>query len=61
VPPPLCLGTVELADGSFHHGFLCEPWALEGAPDITRFGGWRAYLQDLGRARDLEGADAPDR
>ena len=47
VPPPLCLGTVELADGSLHHGFLCEPWALEGAPDITRFGGWRAYLQDL--------------
>ena len=47
VPPPLCLGTVELADGSHHHGFLCEPWALDGAPDITRFGGWRAYLQDL--------------
>lgn len=48
VPPPLCLGTVELADGSHHHGFLCEPWALDGAPDITRFGGWRAYLQDAG-------------
>jgi len=24
-------------------GFLCEPAALDGAVDITRFGGWRAY------------------
>ena len=48
VPPPLCLGTVELADGSCHPGFLCEPWALEGAPDITHHGGWRAYLQASG-------------
>ncbi len=43
VPPPLCIGTVSLADGSAVSGFLCEPRALEGATDITSFGGWRAY------------------
>jgi allophanate hydrolase len=44
VPPPLCIGTVLLADGSSVMGFLCEPVALDGAPDITASGGWRAHL-----------------
>jgi len=44
VPSPLGLGTVELDDGSAVHGFLCEPHALDGARDISRFGGWRGYL-----------------
>jgi len=44
VPSPLAIGTLELADGSTVHGFVCEPWALDGAPDISNFGGWRAYL-----------------
>lgn len=44
VPPPLGLGTLELEDGSRVQGFICEPWALQGAQDITRHGGWRAYL-----------------
>jgi allophanate hydrolase len=43
VPPPLCIGTVELDDGTRTSGFLCEPHALAGARDITRFGGWRKY------------------
>ncbi|WBO61469.1 allophanate hydrolase [Streptomyces camelliae] len=43
VPPPMTIGTVELADGRRVSGFLAEPYAVEGAPDITRFGGWRAY------------------
>ena len=25
-------------------GFLCESHALVGAEDVTRHGGWRAYL-----------------
>ncbi len=45
VPPPLAIGSVELADGSWHNGFVCEPYALEDAPEVTRFGGWRAYLE----------------
>ena len=44
VPPPLCIGTVELEDGSQVKGFLCEPYALVDAPDITATGGWRAHL-----------------
>jgi allophanate hydrolase len=47
VPSPLSLGTIELVDGSHVHGFLCEPFALQGATDISRFGGWRAYLNSL--------------
>ena len=45
VPSPLCIGTVELADGRSVHGFLCEPAALRGAREITSFGGWIAYLK----------------
>jgi allophanate hydrolase len=44
IPPPLCIGSLQLADGSRVSGFLAEPHALAGATDITSFGGWRAYL-----------------
>jgi allophanate hydrolase len=47
VPSPLGLGSVELADGQRVHGFVCESWAVDGAEDITSFGGWRAYLNHL--------------
>jgi allophanate hydrolase len=45
IPPPLTIGTVLLEDGSAVKGFLCEPVAVSGAVDITRFGGWRHYLR----------------
>jgi allophanate hydrolase len=45
LPPPMGIGKVTLADGTSHPGFLCEAHALEGAKDITWFGGWRNYLQ----------------
>ncbi len=45
IPAPLGLGQVELADGSWETGFICEGLAAEGAEDITGLGGWRAYLQ----------------
>lgn len=44
IPPPLGIGKVELADGSWHSGFVCEPIGFEGAKDITSFGGWRAFI-----------------
>ncbi|MDF2232903.1 allophanate hydrolase [Albimonas sp. CAU 1670] len=44
VPAPLSIGTVELADGTTVKGFLCEAAGLEGAEDVTAYGGWRAYL-----------------
>jgi allophanate hydrolase len=47
VPPPLCIGTLRLEDGSQVKGFLAEPFGIENATDITHFGGWRKYLQSL--------------
>jgi len=44
IPPPLGLGSVELEDGSWVKGFICEPCGLAGAEDISHFGGWRAYM-----------------
>jgi allophanate hydrolase len=45
VPPPLAIGTLQLEDGSSVKGFVCEPAGLEGALDITGFGGWRGFLR----------------
>ena len=45
VPPPLAIGGVTLATGETVKGFVCEPRALEGAKDITAWGGWRGYVQ----------------
>ncbi|WP_338616255.1 allophanate hydrolase [Achromobacter sp. E1] len=50
IPAPLGIGTLELADGRLVKGFICEPRGLEGARDITEFGGWRAYLASLNAA-----------
>jgi allophanate hydrolase len=47
VPPPLAIGTVTLEDGVEVKGFVAEPRALDGAADITGFGGWRAYIASL--------------
>ncbi|MGL4729177.1 MAG: allophanate hydrolase-related protein [Bosea sp. (in: a-proteobacteria)] len=47
VPAPLCIGTLRLADGTTPKGFLVEPEGLRGAEDISRFGGWRAYIASL--------------
>ena len=47
IPAPLGVGRVQLADGSDVAGFICEPYALTGAPDVSEFGGWRAYLASL--------------
>jgi allophanate hydrolase len=44
LPQPMAIGRVALADGSSVAGFLCEPCAVDGAMDITSFGGWRAYI-----------------
>jgi allophanate hydrolase len=45
IPAPLGLGKVQLADGRWESGFICEPYGLQGAEDISHFGGWRAYMQ----------------
>jgi len=55
IPPPLGLGSIELDDGSWVHGFICEPWALTDAPDISVHGGWRAYLAATGNGAQGRG------
>lgn len=47
VPAPLAIGKLELSDGTWVPGFVCEPHALAAAPDITSCGGWRRYLASL--------------
>ena len=44
IPSPLGIGRVELDDGEWVQGFLCESWAVHGAEEISHLGGWRAYL-----------------
>lgn len=47
IPPPLGIGTVKLADGRGVKGFVVEPVAVEGARDISSFGGWRAFMAEV--------------
>jgi allophanate hydrolase len=43
IAPPLSIGTLELEGGGVCKGFLVEPAGLEGATDISEYGGWRAF------------------
>jgi allophanate hydrolase len=45
IPPPMGIATLRLEDGSEVKGFICEPYAIVGARDITNFGGWRNFLR----------------
>ncbi len=45
IPTPLGMGNVELEDGRWVKGFICEPYGLGDAENISHFGGWRAYIQ----------------
>ena len=47
IPAPLGIGSVELADGSWVKGFICEASGVEGAADISDIGDWRAYMAQL--------------
>ena len=44
IPAPLGIGNVELADGRWVNGFICEGYGFEGARDVTEYGGWRAFM-----------------
>ncbi|PSF12614.1 allophanate hydrolase [Marinobacter shengliensis] len=45
IPAPLGIGNVELADGRWVNGFICEGYGFTGARDVTEFGGWRAFIK----------------
>jgi allophanate hydrolase len=44
VPKPLGIGNVTLDSGQSVKCFICEPYALANATEITRFGSWRNFL-----------------
>ncbi|UCI21293.1 allophanate hydrolase [Mesorhizobium sp. B2-1-8] len=50
IPAPLGIGTVELDDGTPAKGFLVESAGLDGASDISSFGGWRRFVA---RSKDM--------
>ena len=43
-PPGVCIGKVKLSDGEELLGVLGEPLLCERQREITRHGGWRAYM-----------------
>ena len=48
IAAPLGLGQVQLEDGTWQHGFICEGWVAslpDGIEDITAHGGWVRYVQ----------------
>jgi len=45
IPAPLGIGKLELADGRWVSGFICEPCGIEGAEEISHLGDWRRYLR----------------
>jgi allophanate hydrolase len=47
IPFPLGIGKLELADGSWVSGFVCEGMAIEAAEDISALGSWREYIAEL--------------
>ena len=49
IPAPLGIGKITLDDGSAVSGFLCERHALEGAREVTQFGGWREFLASMAK------------
>jgi len=44
IPGPLGIGKVEVSDGRWLPGFICEPYAIDGAKEITQLGGWKPYV-----------------
>lgn len=44
VKEPLGIGDVLLEGGASVKGFIGEAYAVADAPDISQYGGWRAYL-----------------
>jgi allophanate hydrolase len=53
IPAPLGIGTIRLSDGGSVKGFLVEAEAVKAAEDVSRFGGWRAYLGSKRRGQEV--------
>ncbi|MGA9378353.1 MAG: glutamyl-tRNA amidotransferase [Phormidium sp.] len=46
-PPGLCIGKVRLSDGEEVLGVLGEPVICEGQREITDWGNWRTYIDNI--------------
>lgn len=46
IPAPLSIGSVELSDGSWVKGFLCEASGTLGATEITALADWRSIVNN---------------
>ena len=46
VQPPLSIGSVELEDGKWIKGFLCEKSGTVNAENISKIGDWREYIKE---------------
>jgi allophanate hydrolase len=49
VEPPHSIGKVALEDGRWLPGFLCDALSTVGRPDVSAYGGWRAWLASAGK------------
>lgn len=47
IPAPLGIGKLELQDGRWLPGFICEAYAISNAEDITHLGSWKKYLATM--------------
>jgi hypothetical protein len=47
IPSPLGIGKVRVANGSLVSGFICEPFGLAGAKEITQYGSWKTYMKAI--------------
>jgi allophanate hydrolase len=43
IPPPLGIGSCKLESGRTVKSFICEPYAIGDAEEITKLGSWRAF------------------
>ena len=47
IQQPLGLGSIELDDGKWVKGFICDANVLSHSTDISSFGGWRKYSESI--------------
>ena len=47
IPEPLGIGKVETQTGEWLPSFICESYGFDNAENVSKFGGWRAYIASL--------------
>ena len=47
IPAPLGIGKIEIQDGRWMTGFICECYAVADAEEISHYGSWRDYMAAL--------------